>query len=274
MLNVEAKGKDSESLRSNVFHYGVDRFNFFNPYLESVQDQKPSILEVGPGGLLAHGLLHKAVGCAYTALDAVEGHVFSPLALAHYDYLKENWSAVSAALDSRKPVTGAMPDVESLTYTVLPLELAEPGQVGQFDVILSYGVFEHLWNARLAIQKCASLAKAGGIMVHRIDFFPHDFWSGYTNPLEFLSVSKFAYELMYRGRGAPNRNRFSWFRREFERAGFEVEIRDPEYYCPGVLAIRSRVDPGVEVTSEEDLLVSSATFICRKQRKDRDEDAN
>ena len=264
LLNIEAEGSDSGSLRRNIFHYGVDRFNFFAPYVEALGDGDFSILEVGPGGLLVQALFYLAAGFRYAAIDAVDGRVFTPQALAHYAYLREHWTDISTALCSKRVLRASMPSIEEVSYRVSSLECAEPTALGCFDSILSYGVFEHLENPKLAIQKCAELITETGIMVHRIDFFPHDFWSAYDSPLEFLTVPRLSYELMYRGRGAPNRRRFSWFKHEFESAGFTVEVKDQERYGRHVLSIAPRIDRSIAIAGEEDLLISSATFVCQR----------
>jgi SAM-dependent methyltransferase len=269
LLNVGNHKTDEQTIKFNLNKYAFDRLHFFLPYFQSLPKKQNSILEIGPGGLLAQGILYNALGFKYSALDAFDGKVFSEAGKAHFKYLQDHWKELT--LSSEAKWNGQFlkesnfPGIDNLNYLILSLEKANPKNTGgPFDSVFSYGVFEHLNNPKVAIDHCANLVKPNGTMIHRIDFFPHDFWSAYSNPLEFLTIPKYWYELMYDGRGAPNRFRYSWFKNEFETNGFKVEVKDLEYYPKDILTIRDRIDKSIAVKSDEDLLVCSATFVCQK----------
>lgn len=268
LLNMPDDQSSSESIHVHLLKYAVQRYKFFYPHLVKVPGSNPKILEIGPGGLLALGILLESAGYHYSALDAFEGNVFSDRAEKYYDYLKENWCRIVGSLLSRDQTPLIDKDCvipESIDYYQIPLEKTSITNIdGPYDSIFSFGVFEHLADPKTAIKNCSEIIKPGGIMIHRIDFFPHDFWSEFKNPLEYLSIPKHWYHLMYHGRGAPNRFRANWFEKTFEMYGFEVSVEERDLYGDSVLEIKEKIDPSIEFKDDLDLCTSSATFVCKK----------
>jgi len=76
---------------------------------------------------------------------------------------------------------------------------------GEFDLIVSRSVLEHLYDPCLAIRAMARSLSADGLMLHKVDLRDHGMFSDTFHELKFLEIPDFFYSLMTRNSGHPNR---------------------------------------------------------------------
>ena len=209
-----------------------DQFVFFQSTL-GAKLQGANILEVGPGDAAPHALLLLGAGAArYVALDRFLVDTTAPGALEIYEAVLARARAIGLTLPKLDP---AVSDRESIaawfrgTDDIRILPLAAEGNladaVSGLDIVLSFNVLEHLLDIPLAAANLAKVLKPDGVMLHRIDYGPHDVWRSYSNPLTFLIVPNWLWRLMGSNRGYPNRARHADLLEALERNDFKIHQR-------------------------------------------------
>jgi hypothetical protein len=77
-----------------------------------------------------------------------------------------------------------------------------------------------------------ALLKPKGIMVHRVDYGPHDVWRSYPDST-FLRIPEALWQAMGSNRGYPNRVRHEAVRTTIHHLGFYCAERVTRYFVDG-----------------------------------------
>ena len=169
------------------------------------------VLELGPGDNLG------------VALRFLEAGADSVVALDKFASVRdrEQQEQIYAELDP----SGLRHDPERLRV-MEGLAVEEAAALDeQFDLIVSRAVLEHLYDLDAAFAAMDQLLRAGGTMLHKVDFRDHGmFTDGGMHPLTFLSIPDGVYRLMSRNSGRPNRHLVDWYRAKLARLGYETRF--------------------------------------------------
>lgn len=262
LLNVS----NQMQLDQMIMHYGVRISDWVHEVSlkNNISLKGKKILEIGPGGLLFQGLIFQAMGADYTAVDAFQGNCLSPRAKELYKRFLSDTSRFSFSYD----LNWDNVDIDSINYVPdTPLEKAsENFKDKKFDIIFSYGVLEHLYDIDSGFVTMENLLSDQGLLIHNIDYQPHDFWRNYKNPLTHLCVPNLLYKMAYpKFRGYTNRLRHSDFVKSIKRASLKViSVQESEFYPKEVLEIRNSNGSILEKYSDDDLLMQRSTYILGK----------
>jgi len=193
----------------------LGQFDFFIRSIgwENVRDK--TVIEIGPGDAIPHGLLFLGAGAKkYIAVDRFSGNVSSVSAEHLYRALIESapkrlcqgWH--ERGLHPHQypwlEAANSSPRIKLVTKSIEEVDLEESEQA---DIIVSFNVIEHLSNVTQAFERMAKCLNPSGLMAHRVDYGPHGY--AWKNPLEFLTLSNTVWGLMGSNRGWPNRLRHS-----------------------------------------------------------------
>jgi SAM-dependent methyltransferase len=217
------------------------------------------VFEIGPGDNLASGLALLAAGAgSYTCADRFPGPYASPQAREWYRVIRAEWPAWlpewPAALDVETFPEG-YPEVRTLS---LPIE--EIHRVGQFDLVGSTSVGEHVSDIAALARATRALLRPRGVAIHHVDFAPHDCWrTRHEDPFLFLQFPGWLWRLMGSHRGTPNRFRFHHFVEAFESAGLRVSV--PER-CFGYAGLP--VPGRLAALPPDSIATVSATFVLTR----------
>lgn len=255
--------------------------------------QESRILELGPGDNFGVALRFLAAG----ADRVVSVDRFIPY--RDDDYHRKIYGGLIDRLDEEeaariRPVLDGDPFAfEEIGLQVLeetPIEDA-PAKLGggDFDLIVSRAVLEHVYDLPSAFDAMWSLLKPGGRMIHKVDLSDHGlFLPGGHNPLTFLTISDRVYGWMGEiPAGLPNRRRIDLYRAEMGRTGFDARFlitqvagdeRELERFVPlegglpkesplaYVRAVRPRLNPRFSGASDEELAIVGFFLIADKPR--------
>jgi SAM-dependent methyltransferase len=224
------------------------QFAFFMGTLRSVQGK--SIVEIGPGDTAALGALFLQAGAiSYTAYDRFEGEVAESYARSIY-----------------RELGCQIPDLEQRSVIRrIPIEDVDPSREQQADIIISFNTIEHLIDPHVALGKMAGILKPDGVMVHRVDYGPHDLWVSSPNPMTFLAVTEWLWALMGSNRGYPNRVRHAELMRTASDLGLNVVGRVTRQFKTKELAeLRASPLHRFRSFSDQDMLVWLAEFTCAR----------
>ena len=154
--------------------------------------------------------------------------------------------------------------IEGLELHHVGLENASLIASNSVDITFSNACFEHLLRSEKAIKKLARISKVGGLGFHQIDFRDH---RDYDRPLEFLTFSKFGFEIILRLSNCcfGNRLRYTDFKYLFNKYGFSftfnADIFADEVYIDEVL---ERSISKFRKMSKEEIAILSGQFSLTK----------
>jgi hypothetical protein len=195
----------------------MEQFNFYVDTIGFDNIQGKVIAEIGPGDAIPLAPLFLAAGARrYVAVDRFLGEIHGPQALELYKAVLEIApSRLMEGLNRLYELEGCdsvaqlirMQDRVLLCRTAI--ERAAKSPEVQADYVVSFNVCEHLSNLPQALHGMRTMLSPAGLMVHRIDYGPHDVWQTYRNPLAFLTVPRLLWRLSTSNRGCPNRVRHS-----------------------------------------------------------------
>lgn len=236
---------------------------------ESLAGQR--VLEVGPGDQTGLGLLFLGAGASqYLACDRFVGDVAGPTARQLYraiterapDWARRGWAARGLDPAEYPWTSGEHPPV--LLHAV-EAERLHRAVTQPVDLIFSYNVVEHLTDVEASFAAMAKVLRPGGLMVHKIDYGPHQCWRDYRNPLLFLTVPEWLWQAMGSRRGVPNRARHCEVVASLRRLGFEIQAAE-EDRCDTryAEAIRERLPAHRRHLSVDDLSVLGSVLLARK----------
>jgi SAM-dependent methyltransferase len=186
------------------------------------------LLEYGPGDVPGVGLLMLAYGA---------GRVFCVDRFALARSTPEHHAILQAVLDglegerleraaqcfnrTGEPASGFRP--ERLMYRVTRNGLS--GLDREVDMIYSRAVLEHVNDLDATFDDMTRALKPGGVTIHQVDLKSHGLHR--ENPLDFLTWPDWLWNLMYSGKGVPNRLRIDRYHKALERSGLEIRVLKP-----------------------------------------------
>lgn len=104
-------------------------------------------------------------------------------------------------------------------------DASELAQLEPFDLVVSRGAIQDIFNPDAAFVAMDRILKRGGYMLHKIDLSDQGmFRDNGMNPLTFLTISESVYRLMAIDSGKPNRKPMNYYRQVMERLGYEAEL--------------------------------------------------
>jgi SAM-dependent methyltransferase len=159
-----------------------------------------------------------------------------------------------------------------------------------FDLVISRGAIQDIYNPDAAFAAMDRLLKPGGLMLHKIDLSDQGMFRDYgMNPLSFLTISESVYRLMAVDSGKPNRKKMDYYRRKMQELGYDAKILITDIigrggkgdlhphkeraelnvdYSPATLALVQQVRPklaaGFKQMPDEELLVDGIFVVARK----------
>ena len=162
-----------------------------------------------------------------------------------------------------------------------------------FDLIISRGAIQDIYEPDAAFAAMDRLLKPGGRMWHKIDLSDQGMFStNDMNPLTFLTVSDAVYRMMALDSSKPNRKTIDYYRQKMNELGYESKMlvtevagrqrkgdlhphkERPEYgtdFGDETLAVvrevRPRLNPRYRNLSDEDLMVAGIFIIARKPER-------
>jgi SAM-dependent methyltransferase len=221
-------------------------FDFFAGTIGSIAGK--TIVEVGPGDTLALGALFLKYGAArYIAFDRFMGDVLGNEA-------EDLYRELNCRLDPSK-----------ISIRRASIESVDPMEEEPADCVVSFNVLEHLKDPHIALKHMAQMLKPDGVMVHRVDYSPHDVWSSYKNPLSFLTIPEPLWALMGSHRGYPNRVRHCELLGTLKQLGLNYEDRITKLSSPSELSgVRGRLVPRFKNMPDEHLLPLIAEISAGK----------
>jgi len=277
--------------------YIQTQFDDYQKYLgqpsSSIQGKR--VLEVGFGDNIGVALKFIAGGASYVAcLDKFyakrdteqERQIYSALR----DTLDENSKArFDEALDLTEGVR-INPEKIKCIYGVDVETSEELANGPPFDLIVSRGAIQDIYEPEKAFAAMDRLLVPGGHMLHKIDLSDQGmFRDRKMHPMTFLTISETVYRLMANGSGRSNRKLISDYDAILKELGYEGELlitdvvgrrgkgdlqphkqtldAGAEYFAPAlacVKEIRPRLIPKFKKLSDEELMISGIFMIARK----------
>jgi len=220
MASVARNSGHNKSLTLNFLQY----YAFFHQFLERYGVTRPdSVLELGPGErpyTALRFLIEGATRCVVNDIAPMQ-RAFTPDFLDHLGtFVDLVWPGRGNRLHNlRRP-----PDARGLV-SIKGLEICDDRPFeeldieGDFDLVHSVSVLEHVMNPGRVVAKTRDLLKPGGYACHSIDLRDH---ANFADPLGFLRLS----EDDYAPTKSENRLRASdWFAL-FEAHGLELIGRE------------------------------------------------
>lgn len=230
------------------------------------------VLEIGPGEHLGIAMLFIASGARQVVcidrwrevrhgrppVAAMYVHLYKAL---HAPEERTRWDRAFPILHE----AGCNPLAPIRYLPNTPLERAERGSLGTFDLIVSTSVLEHVSDLEQSIQAMYGLLNPGGWIAHCVDLASHDRYEAY--PLAFLETSETLWNLQFSNIGGPNRCRKSAYQRFLECAGFrDIHILvDRQFPLDAIERVRrSGLAEPFRDASDEDL-AAEVIFICARK---------
>lgn len=159
-----------------------------------------------------------------------------------------------------------------------------------FDIVLSRGAIQDIYNPDAAFAAMDRLLKPGGLMLHKIDLSDQGMFRIYgMHPLSFLTISESVYRLMAVDSGKPNRKKMDYYRRKMQELGYDAKILITDIigrggkgdlhphkeraelnvdYSPETLALVQQIRPKLagqfRQMPDEELLVDGIFIIAKK----------
>lgn len=160
-----------------------------------------------------------------------------------------------------------------------------------FDVALSRGAIQDIFDPGPAFLAMDRLLRPGGYMLHKIDLSDQGMFRRYgMNPLTFLTISDSVYRMMAEGSGKPNRKKMSYYRELLDGLGYETKILITDIIGRGgkgdlyphresvelhvdyseaalklVRQVRPKLSPAFRQMTDEELMVDGIFIIARKK---------
>ncbi len=117
------------------------------------------------------------------------------------------------------------PDKITCIYGKDVEDAGELAGLGPFDLVVSRGAIQDIFNPDAAFEAMDRILVKGGHMLHKIDLSDQGmFRANGMNPLTFLTISESVYRLMAIDSGKPNRKLMSYYRNIMNRLGYETEL--------------------------------------------------
>ena len=250
------------------------------------------ILEVGHGDSVGVALSFVAAGADqvvcidkfYSKQDASQQHSI-------YTALREQLGEDERRrFDEAVDLTNGTKLNENKLKALYGTGIEDAGQMfesGYFDIIISRGAIQSVFEVDSAFSVMDRLLRSGGQMWHKIDLSDLGMFSG-MNPLTFLTVPESIYRLMIKDTGKANRRLINYYRDKMKELGYDAKyfvtaifgrkdlvVPHKEKVVPGVdyseqtlsliKQIRPQLDTRFRDLSDEDLAIAGLFLIAKKK---------
>jgi SAM-dependent methyltransferase len=266
-LPVNFRPRGLVEIESDV-DYAIQVANGYSNLLSRI-DLTPSnlrVLELGPGINCGPQLLLASQGAQVTVADRYFPSWNPEYHPAFYRLLRSRWLGPSSALDlvieSEAHCSSAISCISEPAEAMVSL----PDET--FDLTISNAVLEHVSDAKAVSQSLTRVTKSGGFGIHQIDFRDH---LDFKQPLEFLLLSRSAYERVFRESHGErgNRLRFSEWLSFFKSSYFDlidVEINESasDDYLRGFIPTLRVSSSSYRTWAVDDLRILGARILVRK----------
>jgi SAM-dependent methyltransferase len=237
-----------------------------------------SVLEIGPGTNLASALILKCSGATRVVvtdrfLVRYQETYHGPLYLALRNAVARDLPQfdpvpVDVCLASHSHSAQAVECVE------MPLERFAERFAGQFDVVFSNAVLEHVYDPEAAAESLFAVTADDGSGFHQVDFRDH---RDFSRPLEYLLLGGKAFQALLEACHCEcgNRIRPHELAAMFLRAGFARPSFSPNMWAQGpylqefIPRLRAAKDSPYRDAQVDDLKVISGQFQLRKPARPR-----
>jgi hypothetical protein len=254
----------------------LEQFNFYVAAIGMDNIRDKVIAEIGPGDAVPLALLFLAAGAKqYVAIDRFMGDISGPPAVQLYDAVSR--IAPQRLVEALNQLCqaencGSMSELivsERVLLHPAPIERLTDSSDLRADYIVSFNVCEHLADLPRAMRGMRSILSPTGLMIHRIDYGPHDVWQSYRNPLAFLTVPDFLWRLTTSNRGCPNRVRHREFMGILHALGLQSSEKIGRVASStDVSEARPYLASEFRHMSDRDIAVLDAEVICGFQMRD------
>jgi SAM-dependent methyltransferase len=150
-----------------------------------------------------------------------------------------------------------------LEYVIKPSGLSGLREV--VDCVYSRAVLEHVNDLEATFEDMARALKPGGVTIHQVDLKSHGLHR--ENPLDFLTWPPWLWNLMYSGKGVPNRWRIDRFRQALDASGLELQRLEPTSRARSeeIAGVRPYLARPFKALPDEDLSWLGFWLIARKR---------
>lgn len=202
-----------------------DYFDVLNIKRDEIPDflLNKKVMEYGPGSIPGVALLMYAHGANnVTLIDRFPLCQLTEHSIAVFKCLidglqgKARQRAESCFVDPGDCRSGLLP--EKIGYQVRPSGLS--GMREEIDMVISRAVLEHVNDLSATFDDMYAALKPGGLALHQVDLKSHGLHQ--RNPLDFLTWPPTMWNLMYSGKGVPNRWRINRYRQVIAEQNFDV----------------------------------------------------
>ena len=227
-----------------------------------------AILELGPGRSLGTAVLLACAGARVSVADrfmpAWDDEYHAPV----FEALLEMRALDGWPVEQIQKILQARsfdPAVKCYPFAAEQLT----GIDGQFDVVLSNAVLEHVEDLGATAYNLAAKTRPGGIGIHQIDLRDH---RDFTRPLEYLTLSP---EEVARIRQESHCEcggvwRAADVAAAFDTHGFDVQVTPNMHAAAEYLVdVRPRLQPPFSSLADAELGIISALFHVRRRADDR-----
>jgi len=225
-----------------------------------------TVVEIGPGDFLTSGMALLAAGATrYVSMDRFVGDYGRLEGKSWYAGVQAAWPRHYPDLPWPQWLDAARFPEAYVPERVQALDTAveDAPRLGQFDVVCSFQVAEHVSDLGAFAEANRALLRPGGTAVHRVDFGPHGTWRSASDPLTFLRFSDRLWSTTGSARGTPNRYRVHELVTVLETAGLSVKLGDLERYDKGEVAW-SRLGARYRAMPEQSVLTRTAVVVVRR----------
>lgn len=224
---------------------------------------EPALIELGPGGSIASGILARLVGFRRSMLIDVGD--FTLKSMEHYSRLITSLPESEYGVNRNRPLPATFDQLIndfSISYKTKGLNDLKLIPSDSADFIFSNSVLEHIRSKefREVCQELFRIQKPEAVGCHHVDYKDH--LGGALNHLRFSS-DLWEKEWIARAGFYTNRISFEEMLKIFEEAGFKVTIHHRSKW--DILPIkRNKIAAEFQQNSFESLKTKGAMFILRK----------
>ncbi|HKG62253.1 MAG TPA: hypothetical protein VKB05_21010 [Pyrinomonadaceae bacterium] len=130
---------------------------------------------------------------------------------------------------------------------------------GYFDIIISRGALQSVFEIDSAFSVMDRLLRSGGEMWHKIDLSDLGMFRDCgMNPLTFLTVPESIYRLMIKDTGKANRRLIDYYRDKMNELGYQAKYFVTAIFGRKDLVVphKEEIVPGVDYTEQTELLIN------------------
>jgi SAM-dependent methyltransferase len=236
------------------------RYSGFTP--EMLQGKK--VLEVGHGDSVGVALRFIAAGAErvvcidkfYSKQDPSQQHNI-------YTALREQMNEDERRrFDEAIDLTNGTKLNEEKLKAMYGTGIEDAGQAfepGYFDIIISRGALQSVFEIDSAFSVMDRLLRSGGEMWHKIDLSDLGMFRDCgMNPLTFLTVPESIYRLMIKDTGKANRRLIDYYRDKMNELGYQAKYFVTAIFGRKDLVVphKEEIVPGVDYTEQTELLIN------------------